>query len=133
MTERKILLGNEAIAHGLLESACTMATSYPGTPASEVLGALVKLKKQHSLKLHLEWSINEKVAFEVALANSFTGRRSAVIVKQVGLSNTGISYFSERVMACWTKSRASAGEDGSSTGSLAAMAMKRLSCSVCEL
>jgi indolepyruvate ferredoxin oxidoreductase, alpha subunit len=86
VTERKILLGNEAIAYGLLECACTMATSYPGTPASEVLGALVKLKKQHSLKLHLEWSINEKVAFEVALANSFAGRRSAVIMKQVGLN-----------------------------------------------
>ena len=86
MTTRQILLGNEAIAHGLLESACTMATSYPGTPASEVLGSLVKLKKQHGLKLHIEWSINEKVAFEVALANSFAGRRSAVIMKQVGLN-----------------------------------------------
>ncbi len=86
VTTRQILLGNEAIAHGLLESACTMATSYPGTPASEVLGALVKLKKQHDLKLHLEWSVNEKVAFEVALANSFAGRRSAVIMKQVGLN-----------------------------------------------
>ncbi len=86
MTTRQILLGNEAIAYGLLESACTMATSYPGTPASEVLGALVRLKKLHGFKLHLEWSINEKVAFEVALANSFTGRRSAVIMKQVGLN-----------------------------------------------
>jgi indolepyruvate ferredoxin oxidoreductase, alpha subunit len=83
---RQILLGNEAIAHGLLESACTMATSYPGTPASEVLAALVRLKDQQNLKLHLEWSINEKVAFEVALANSFAGRRSAVIMKQVGLN-----------------------------------------------
>ncbi len=83
---RQILLGNEAIAHGLLESACTLATSYPGTPASEVLAALVRLKDQQHVKLHLEWSINEKVAFEVALANSFAGRRSAVIMKQVGLN-----------------------------------------------
>jgi indolepyruvate ferredoxin oxidoreductase, alpha subunit len=83
---RQILLGNEAIAHGLLEASCTMATSYPGTPASEVLGTLVQLKKTDHLGLHLEWSINEKVAFEVALANSFTGRRSAVIMKQVGLN-----------------------------------------------
>jgi indolepyruvate ferredoxin oxidoreductase, alpha subunit len=83
---RQILLGNEAIAHGLLEASCTMATSYPGTPASEVLDTLVQLKKKQHLGLHLEWSINEKVAFEVALANSFTGRRSAVIMKQVGLN-----------------------------------------------
>ena len=74
------------MAHGLLEAGCTMATSYPGTPASEILGTLAALKKQHQLPLHLEWSINEKVAFEVALANSFTGRRSAVMMKQVGLN-----------------------------------------------
>ena len=86
MTQRKILLGNEAIASGLLESGCTMATSYPGTPASEILSSLVALKREHNLGLHLEWSINEKVAFEVALANSYTGRRSAVIMKQVGLN-----------------------------------------------
>ena len=86
MSERKILLGNEAIAHGLLESSCSLAASYPGTPASEVLGALVRLMREHGLGLHLEWSINEKVAFEVALAASFTGRRAAAIMKQVGLN-----------------------------------------------
>jgi indolepyruvate ferredoxin oxidoreductase, alpha subunit len=83
---RQILLGNEAIACGLLESGCSVAASYPGTPASEILGTLVHLKRKHQLSLHLEWSINEKIAFEVGLANSYTGRRSAVIMKQVGLN-----------------------------------------------
>jgi indolepyruvate ferredoxin oxidoreductase alpha subunit len=86
VSERQILLGNEAIAHGLMESACTMATSYPGTPASEVLGTLIGWHRREPLQMHLEWSINEKVAFEVALANSYCGRRSAVIMKQVGLN-----------------------------------------------
>ena len=86
MNERKILLGNEAIALGLAESGCTMAASYPGTPASEILGALVRFREQNGLKMHLEWSINEKVAYEVALANSYTGGRSAAIMKQVGLN-----------------------------------------------
>ncbi|MHC1743022.1 MAG: thiamine pyrophosphate-dependent enzyme [Syntrophobacteraceae bacterium] len=86
METRQILLGNEAIALGLLESACTVATSYPGTPASEILATLVRLKERDGLPIHLEWSINEKVAFEVALTNSFVGRRSAVIMKQVGLN-----------------------------------------------
>ncbi|MCE5335945.1 MAG: indolepyruvate ferredoxin oxidoreductase subunit alpha [Desulfobacteraceae bacterium] len=86
MGERKILLGNEAVALGLAESGCTMATSYPGTPASEVLGAMDRIRKDNGLEMHLEWSINEKVAYEVALANSYTGRRSAVIMKQVGLN-----------------------------------------------
>ncbi len=83
---KQILLGNEAFALGLVESGCTMATSYPGTPASEILRSLVDLRDREGLKLHLEWSVNEKVAFEVALANSYAGRRSAVIMKQVGLN-----------------------------------------------
>jgi indolepyruvate ferredoxin oxidoreductase, alpha subunit len=84
---RRIFLGNEAMAHGLLESGCSVATSYPGTPASEILGTLAALKKkQPNLPVHVEWSVNEKVAFEVALTNSFAGRRSAVMMKQVGLN-----------------------------------------------
>lgn len=63
-----------------------MAASYPGTPASEILRSLATLKAKEKLDLHLEWSINEKAAFEVALANSYTGRRSAAIMKQVGLN-----------------------------------------------
>ncbi len=63
-----------------------MVTSYPGTPASEILGTLVKMEGEMPEQTHLEWSINEKVAFEVALANSFSGRRSATIMKQVGLN-----------------------------------------------
>jgi indolepyruvate ferredoxin oxidoreductase alpha subunit len=86
LSARQILLGNEAIAMGLLQGGCTMATSYPGTPASEILAALLRFKQDGGLPIHLEWSINEKVAFEVALANSYTGRRSAVIMKQVGLN-----------------------------------------------
>lgn len=86
LDKRQILLGNEAIALGLLEAGCTVAASYPGTPASEILTTLARLKKRDKLALHLEWSINEKVAFEVALTNSFLGRRSVAIMKQVGLN-----------------------------------------------
>lgn len=86
VNQRKILLGNEAIALGLVENCCTMAASYPGTPASEVMSTLAELKRQEGLGLHLEWSVNEKVAFEVALTNSYAGRRSAAIMKQVGLN-----------------------------------------------
>jgi indolepyruvate ferredoxin oxidoreductase alpha subunit len=84
--ERRILLGNEAIAWGLLENDCTVVTSYPGTPASEILGFLMELRRAHGFNVHAEWSINEKVAFEVALANSYLGCRSAVSMKQVGLN-----------------------------------------------
>ncbi len=87
MTERKVLLGNEAIAYGLLEAGCSIAASYPGTPASEILDTILRLKNEKRLDyLHAEWSVNEKVAFEIALAASYTGLRAAVMMKQVGLN-----------------------------------------------
>lgn len=86
MHERRLMLGNEAIARGLVENGCTLATSYPGTPASEILSSLVAWKKENSLSLHAQWAINEKVAFEIAYAGGMAGRRAAVSMKQVGLN-----------------------------------------------
>ena len=82
----EILLGNEAIAHGILAGGANVVTSYPGTPASEVCAAAMSLASQRDLPVHVEWSINEKTAVEVAFTNSITGRRSAAIMKQVGLN-----------------------------------------------
>jgi indolepyruvate ferredoxin oxidoreductase alpha subunit len=79
-------MGNEALGRGLVECGCTLAASYPGTPASEILPAVVAFAQETGVALHAEWSVNEKVAFEVALAHSYTGRRSAVSMKQVGLN-----------------------------------------------
>ena len=81
-----ILMGNEAMGRGIVEAGCTVATSYPGTPASEILQSVVVFTKETGVLLYTEWSVNEKVAFEVALANSMSGRRSAVAMKQVGLN-----------------------------------------------
>ena len=79
-------MGNEAIARGLIECGVTLAASYPGTPASEILQAVVVFAKETGAAVHAEWSVNEKVAYETALANSYTGRRSAVSMKQLGLN-----------------------------------------------
>jgi indolepyruvate ferredoxin oxidoreductase alpha subunit len=81
-----LLLGNEAIARGLIESGCAIATSYPGTPASEILAAVAHFQNQESLSMHTQWAVNEKVAFEVAYAGCQTGLRAAVSMKQVGLN-----------------------------------------------
>jgi len=83
---KKILLGNEAIARGLLESGCCFAASYPGTPASEILSSFVQMAKAAESPAMGEWSINEKVAFETALAVSYSGGRAAASMKQVGLN-----------------------------------------------
>ena len=84
--EQRILMGNEAIGRGLVEAGCTLASSYPGTPASEVLGSVVAFAGETDARMHIEWSVNEKVAYEVALGHSYTGKRSAVAMKQVGLN-----------------------------------------------
>jgi indolepyruvate ferredoxin oxidoreductase alpha subunit len=83
---KKILLGNEAIARGLLENGCCFAASYPGTPASEILSSFVQMAKAAESPAMGEWSINEKVAFETGLAVSYSGGRAAVSMKQVGLN-----------------------------------------------
>ena len=86
LTLKRILLGNEAIARGLLENGCSFLASYPGTPASEILSSFVEMAKAEKSPAIGEWSINEKVAFETALTVSYTGGRAAVSMKQVGLN-----------------------------------------------
>ena len=83
---RKVLLGNEAMAWGIIEGGATVVTSYPGTPASEIMETVNGPKEEYGLNIHTEWSVNEKAAFEVALTNSYLGKRSAVMMKQVGLN-----------------------------------------------
>ena len=85
MTE-KLLMGNEAIGRALVEAGCSFISAYPGTPSSEVLEAVVDNLEDAAGPLHVEWSTNEKVAYESALAASYTGKRAAVIMKQVGLN-----------------------------------------------
>jgi indolepyruvate ferredoxin oxidoreductase alpha subunit len=84
--EERVVLGNEAIARGIVESGCHFFAAYPGTPSSEILPAIVRFKKENNLDIYVEWSINEKVAFENALVASYTGKRTAVAMKQVGLN-----------------------------------------------
>ena len=84
--KRVLMMGNEAIARGILESGCAVATSYPGTPASEILSSVAAIRREHGLTMHCQWAINEKVAFEIAYAAAISGLRAAVSMKQVGLN-----------------------------------------------
>ncbi|MBW2207106.1 MAG: indolepyruvate oxidoreductase [Deltaproteobacteria bacterium] len=86
MNREEILLGNGAIALGLLEAGCQVVTSYPGTPSSEILPEVIRLVKSEGLHTYVEWSTNEKVALDNAFAASITGKRAACCMKQVGLN-----------------------------------------------
>ena len=82
---RIILLGNEAIARGILEAGVIIGAGYPGTPSSEILTTLAEMQKYYP-SLKVEWSINEKVAFEVAYGGSMSNARSVASMKHVGVN-----------------------------------------------
>jgi indolepyruvate ferredoxin oxidoreductase alpha subunit len=92
--KEEILLGNGALAWGLLKAGCDFITSYPGTPSSEIVPEAVRFKKALGLDTYIEWSVNEKVAFDVAFAACLTGKRSACVMKQVGLNVAADSLMS---------------------------------------
>jgi indolepyruvate ferredoxin oxidoreductase alpha subunit len=90
----RVLLGNVAIARGIVEAGCHVVTSYPGTPSSEIVPGVVEFKQELGLNTYVEWSTNEKVAFDNALAACLTGKRAAVAMKQVGLNVASDSLMS---------------------------------------
>ncbi len=77
------IMGNEAIVRGALEAGVNVASSYPGTPSSEIIDSLAKVASERNL--YVEWSVNEKVALEVAAAASFAKLRALCAMKQNGV------------------------------------------------
>jgi indolepyruvate ferredoxin oxidoreductase alpha subunit len=86
---RVLLSGNQAIARGAFEASVAVATSYPGTPCTEILESLSTYAGVQAM-----WSTNEKVAYEVALGASFAGARALVSMKHVGLNVAADPLFS---------------------------------------
>lgn len=78
---KKIMLGNEAIARGAYEAGVKVSSAYPGTPSTEVSENIVKYDE-----IYAEWAPNEKVATEVAIGASMAGVRSMTMMKMVGLN-----------------------------------------------
>lgn len=78
---RQLMLGNQAFARGLYEAGCCVASSYPGTPSTEVTEEAAKYDE-----IYCEWAPNEKVAMEVAFGASLAGKRSFCGMKHVGLN-----------------------------------------------
>jgi len=81
---RHLMLGNEAIARGAIEGGVRVAAAYPGTPSSEIMETLIATQEQFGF--YAEWSINEKVAFEVAAGASVTGARALASMKGAGIN-----------------------------------------------
>ena len=82
LSEKKLMLGNEAIARGAFEAGVVVSSAYPGTPSTEISEQLVK----YGSDLYCEWAPNEKVAVEVAYGASISGVRSLASMKMVGFN-----------------------------------------------
>lgn len=81
VSEKKILLGNEAIARGAYEAGVKVSAAYPGTPSTEISESIAKYDE-----IYAEWSPNEKVAAEVAIGASVAGARAMCSMKHVGVN-----------------------------------------------
>ncbi len=81
---REMMMGNEAMARGAIEAGVQYVTGYPGTPSSEIVETAARYARKTGA--YVEWSINEKVAAEVAAAASFTGLRSLTAMKTAGFN-----------------------------------------------
>ncbi|MBO5031816.1 MAG: indolepyruvate ferredoxin oxidoreductase subunit alpha [Lachnospiraceae bacterium] len=81
--KKEYVMGNGAIALGALAAGVNVVSGYPGTPSSEIIETISKYPHDG---LHLEWSVNEKAAMEVAASAAYAGARTLVTMKQVGLN-----------------------------------------------
>ena len=81
-----MLLGDEAVAQGVLDAGLSGCYAYPGTPSTEIMEYVQKNKMAVERNVHRSWSVNEKTAMEAALGMSYAGKRSLVVMKHVGLN-----------------------------------------------
>ena len=87
---KKILLGNEAIVQGALESGVQYVSAYPGTPSSEIGIVFGKIAQKHGI--YFEFAVNEKTAMESAIGSSYSGLKTLVSMKNFGL-NVALDAF----------------------------------------
>jgi len=78
---KQLMLGNAAVARGLYEAGCSIISSYPGTPSTEITEEAAKFSE-----IYCEWAPNEKVAMEVAFGACLAGKRAFCAMKHVGLN-----------------------------------------------
>ncbi len=87
---KEFFLGNELIALGAISAGARAVYSYPGTPASEILASFMKYAPDR----YAQWSVNEKVALEIAAGEAICGNFVLCAMKQVGLNVAADPLFS---------------------------------------
>ena len=84
--EKRLLLGDEAIALGALHAGLSGVYAYPGTPSTEITEFIQGSQLAKERKVRSRWCTNEKTAMEAALGMSYAGKRALVCMKHVGMN-----------------------------------------------
>jgi len=92
-----LVLGDEAFARGALDGGLSGAFGYPGTPSTEIIEYIQRDKEAVDRGVKRDWSANEKTAFESALGMSYTGKRTIVTMKHVGLNVAADPFMNSAV------------------------------------
>jgi len=95
--EKKLLLGAEAVAQGAIDAGITGVYAYPGTPSTEITEYIQRATEGNQPSVHSRWATNEKTAFEAALGVSYSGRRSLVCMKHVGLNVAADAFMNAAI------------------------------------
>jgi indolepyruvate ferredoxin oxidoreductase alpha subunit len=91
---KQLIIGNQAVAYGALAAGVEVAAGYPGTPSSEALTELLHFAQGGGPAPYVEWSTNEKVAFELATGAAWTGKRAMATMKMSGANVAADSILS---------------------------------------
>jgi len=91
---KRSIIGNQAVAYGALAAGVDVAAGYPGTPSSEALTELLHFSQNNDPSPYVEWSVNEKVAFEIATGAAWTGKRAIATMKMSGANVAADSILS---------------------------------------
>ena len=84
--EKKLLLGDEAVALGAIHAGLSGVYAYPGTPSTEITEFIQNDALAKERGIHSRWCTNEKTAMEAALGMSYAGKRALVCMKHVGMN-----------------------------------------------
>jgi len=94
---KKLLLGDEAIAQGAIDAGISGVYAYPGTPSTEIMEYIQRSLLAKEGTIHAKWSANEKTAMEEALGMSYAGKRALVCMKHVGLNVAADAFMNSAI------------------------------------
>ena len=97
MAEKRLLLGDEAIALGAIHAGISGVYAYPGTPSTEITEFIQNNKLAQERNLHSTWCTNEKTAMEAALGMSYAGKRALVCMKHVGMNVAADAFINSAI------------------------------------